>query len=121
MEKGCEVDAENRQRAWKVMAVLEGVGGHGLSRNTSRQQGNKSTARVYCREHLAKSRDGGKKLTSSGWILSYFQIKIYSRLGAMSWTESNDPAHPSQLCTLFYITPEFPFPALPGTACRGCA
>lgn len=25
----------------------------------------KSTARLYCREHLAKRRDGGKKLTSS--------------------------------------------------------
>lgn len=81
----------------------------------------KSTARLYCREYLAKRRDGGKKLTSSGWILSHFQIKIYRRLGAMSWTESNDPADPSQLCTLFYITPEFSFPALPGAACRGCA
>lgn len=26
----------------------------------------KSTARLYYREHLAKRRDGGKKLTSSG-------------------------------------------------------
>lgn len=114
--KYIEVGAEKRQRAWKMMAMLGGVDGHGLSRKVT-----KSTARLYCREYLAKSRDGGKKLTRSGWILSHFQIKIYSRLAAMSWTEPNDPADPSQLCTLFYITPEFPFPALPGTACRGCA
>lgn len=57
----------------------------------------KSTARHYCREllkHLTKRSDEGKKLTSSGWILSHFQKKIRNRLGAMPWTESDDPADP---------------------------
>lgn len=72
------------------------MSGHGQSRNMSSQQGNKKCCQALL-QGAAETPEGvmeGKSWLVQDGYLAIFRKKIHNRLGAVSWTESDDPADP---------------------------